>query len=671
MAALVVLGNLVLMALIAWTAFAGSGPAGGSFTSSRVHPSPYDGSDGSFHNGGAPPAAGGGGSRLQMSATARSVAAAWGALSGSFTTSKRPAARSATARPVAAAPAAAAAATGALRVCPSVGPPPIKVVSARGPDGGAAGGGRDTAPSRDAGAGAGGAARPASGSPTDDAGAAACWSGGSSDGGAPARGAAAQPSPPNSSDDGDAAVVFEAPTYAPPDHLGLLLQSSFTARGPAADDQAGQAPTELLKVLVRFMQYLLLVGATNAPWPRLVSALFQAMQVVVGASNQGVVSIDCLLRPAAALPVAAQEALLQLALPLALLAALLAAAALMSVISQLVARGGGGGAAKLLPQQAAAAVVVTSGAAISHYRTAQPPARGLRPRVSLSALKASMADAAPRLAAATIYILFPHLIRVSLSAFACITADTGAGKYYANAAAAGQFWVHDTSQRCWVGWHRLWALSVGVAGTLLFCVAAPAALAALLLLHGPGRRRGGGAGARRFGIFFGAYRRRRWWWEIVVCAQTELIVAVSVMAPMLGAYASLLLLTSLFVASLTLQLLARPHRHGSTHAVQLSAWAILTAACMATLGLFNPATMAGDGAASSRAARFTAAFSSVLGVTLVVIVAAFIALTCAAAAWRLRVAARRAVGCMVRACRRGGGGGGGGGCFGRRGAAAE
>jgi len=421
----------------------------------------------------------------------------------------------------------------------------------------------------------------------------------------------------------------------------------FGAAAAGDDNSNGRASTELLKVMVRFMQYLLLIGATNAPWPALVASMFQVFEVAVGATGQGVVSVDCLLRQTRLLPVAAQEALLQLALPMLLLAALMVAVVVVRVASQMLAHLR---RPWLLPPPGSAAAASSSGSSFSCTALLArlwpcsssvhplPPAAG--PGLRRRALSATVADAAPRLAAATVYILFPHLIRVPLSAFACIAVDRRAGKYFANAVTVGQFWVHDTSQQCWVGWHRVWALTVGVVGTLLFCFVAPAALAALLLLYGPGRRRGGG---KRFGIFFGVYRRQRWWWEIVVCLQTEAIVAVSVMAPMLGAYTCLLLLTSVFVASLVLQLIARPHRHISTHRVQLWGWAILTTACMATLGLFNPT-------AEGRGSRAAAAevFSSVLGVSLVVVIAAYLAITCATAAWRLRAVAHRVALCALR-----------------------
>jgi hypothetical protein len=78
---------------------------------------------------------------------------------------------------------------------------------------------------------------------------------------------------------------------------------------------------------------------------------------------------------------------------------------------------------------------------------------------------------------ATVVLLFfmPTLQRVALGWFACIPLDAPAAAPYV-AGAVGSFWLHDPDQLCYQGYHRAWALGLGLPLLLLVCGLLPAAI---------------------------------------------------------------------------------------------------------------------------------------------------------------------------------------------------
>ena len=93
----------------------------------------------------------------------------------------------------------------------------------------------------------------------------------------------------------------------------------------------------MLKVVILFVQYLVVIGTLSVPWPDSLSALFRAANFVFVASCGQVPSIDCLLgstassTAAAAVPLAVQRQLVYVLAPLAMLAGVFVVFALKTV----------------------------------------------------------------------------------------------------------------------------------------------------------------------------------------------------------------------------------------------------------------------------------------------------------------------------------------------------
>jgi hypothetical protein len=127
--------------------------------------------------------------------------------------------------------------------------------------------------------------------------------------------------------DGDAADVEKKRSGLFKRHSSKIIGSfKGLVRSPDDTPEAVAAcPFELLKILVRFLQYLLIIFSAGAPWPSSWRVTATSLSVVFS-SHASALGLDCILpaSPAAAtvLPVAARSAITQEALPLALFLAM-------------------------------------------------------------------------------------------------------------------------------------------------------------------------------------------------------------------------------------------------------------------------------------------------------------------------------------------------------------
>lgn len=186
------------------------------------------------------------------------------------------------------------------------------------------------------------------------------------------------------------------------------------------------------------------------------------------------------------------------------------------------------------------------------------------------------------------FYAYPTLVKAALSFFACLPIDV-AGKQpqpeYAIRNHTAGYFVSDIQQECYAGWHKAWALGLGLPSALVLCIGVPAALLLFLCCN-----KGKAAWPRfqeHYGFLYRNYTDGMLWWEAVWAAQTVLLTAVSVFHFSLKAYYSLLLMGLVLIVSATLQQFARPYIHRRLHRLHLAATCCLFLNIWLALALFT------------------------------------------------------------------------------------
>lgn len=310
------------------------------------------------------------------------------------------------------------------------------------------------------------------------------------------------------------------------------------------------APTDVIKPLVQFAQYLVILGTISAPWPEVLQLLFRASSVVFGAASGEAFSLDCWLAAyfgRSRVPLAMQRQLLYFLAPVAVLIAVLLLQGLWWSVRRLLVRRG-----------------------------------QVRPTVDLLLRKV------PVTILVLVFYAYPTLVKASLSFFACHRIDVaGQGPYpeYATATHAQGYWLADLQQACYVGGHRKWAVSLGLVSMILFCVLGPVGLWLGLLAN---RSRADEPSFREhFGFVYRKYEQSRLWWEAVRMVQTVLLTLVSVFHFTIGPFFSILLLQLIFLSFGMLQVLFKPYTQRTLHLLHLVATACLFMTATCALSFFR------------------------------------------------------------------------------------
>jgi hypothetical protein len=141
------------------------------------------------------------------------------------------------------------------------------------------------------------------------------------------------------------------------------------------------------------------------------------------------------------------------------------------------------------------------------------------------------------------------------------------------------------SQQCWHGWHKRWALGMGIPLVVIFCFGIPLAVA-LLLWHN--RHRTHLPDFRQHcGFLYRTFRPGCYCYEAVVAFTTVCLAAISVFSTVIGPYYECVLFTVVFAASLVLQIWLRPFAFDRLHYMQLAASGCLLVTSFVTLTFFN------------------------------------------------------------------------------------
>jgi len=378
-------------------------------------------------------------------------------------------------------------------------------------------------------------------------------------------------------------------------------------------EAAASCPFELLKILVRFLQYLLIIFTAQAPWPSSWRVTASALSVMFSTYTSAL-GLDCMLPSPALdkqLPIAARAAIAQELLPFAVFAAMTLAILLNYYIRGRCSgrRARRAGQRKLqqqpldtflkarLPTLALVRFwgwVCLGGGRGSFCCAKYQLLLGAGSRSTFAShsqltLNPQSSTPYPSPIQTTLFVMYPNMTRVALSSFACFPVDTNEpnAPYAAATAAAGatgSFWVPDMQQKCWQGWHLRWSMAFGIPLTLLLVVGVPVALA--LTLHFYRKKLDTPSAHRYLGFVYLPYRRACSNWEAVQTVQTAALVAVAVFSVRIGPYFTLLLLTSMFVFLLALQLTARPHTARAAHLAQVAALCVLATVTFIALSFF-------------------------------------------------------------------------------------
>jgi hypothetical protein len=144
-------------------------------------------------------------------------------------------------------------------------------------------------------------------------------------------------------------------------------------------------------------------------------------------------------------------------------------------------------------------------------------------------------------------------------------------------------------QQCYAGYHKVWALGLGIPLLGLFCVALPACVFTFLWhsrKHGKLQQT---VFAQHYGFMYKLWREEVCWWEAVVVLQTIGLVMVATFGFALGPYYQGLVTHAVLGVVVMLLLWVRPFRcpAANTVAVQSACVLLLTASTALTFLPYN------------------------------------------------------------------------------------
>jgi hypothetical protein len=211
------------------------------------------------------------------------------------------------------------------------------------------------------------------------------------------------------------------------------LHPTSTQRTQTTSSHGGQLrAADVLKVLVLWAQYLVIIVKLPVQWPSAIGAIVEKGTWLFAAATGWLTPFDCVLQQSAILPSAVLKQLVNLLVPLFVAFVMLAC---------------------------------------------------FVPRVQQCHLLFKW-HKVPVVLLVVAYYFFPSFVKQSLSWYACYPIDdpvlmqTRQMPYteYATANAPHGYWTLDMQQPCWEGWHRDWGWGLGFPCVIIFCFGAPAAV---------------------------------------------------------------------------------------------------------------------------------------------------------------------------------------------------
>lgn len=292
----------------------------------------------------------------------------------------------------------------------------------------------------------------------------------------------------------------------------LLVFFSTAADTAQRTDMQEPVPAELLRVLVIHSQWLYIIcNFVAVPWPSTLSVPMQVISGIWSSTSGSSVGLECVLSRGTGLPVAVQKVLIALFTPVGILCAVLLIEVLL------------------------------------HY---------LRPNKSARA-----GHDFAGLVMCIVFMFMPTWVHTALSLFACVPLDTPV-QWPHQAASIGSYWVEDMAQLCYsrAGYHRGWALGLGIPLTFVLCAVLPAAAFCFMWIS---RKRGkldDPQFQKHYSFMYRLWAERVCWYESVVLLQTIALVIVSTFGFVMGPYYSSLVTAAVLVVIATLLLVVKPFK---------------------------------------------------------------------------------------------------------------
>jgi len=323
--------------------------------------------------------------------------------------------------------------------------------------------------------------------------------------------------------------------------------------------------TDLIKVVVQFLQYIVLIGTMSIPWPENINlhVWFQAAAAVFGAASGQALSLDCWLAGLALrdkLPLAIQRQLVFFLAPVAIFLAVMVLQCLWWVMW------------------------------VAVRRRCRRPGRH-RSRVAAPDTSFLVVRKLPVTALVVAYFAYPTMLWGALGFFACLRIDKKPDLPHFMADLdsgllnhARGYWVSDIRQQCFIGYHLYWALGLGLPAVLLLCVGVPVAIGWGLWANIC--KAGTEAFRRHFCFLYRNYKPEYMWWEAVWAAQTVVLTLVSAFAFPMGRYFSMLCLLVVFLVSAAVQGVFRPYAEHTLHHMHLISSSCLVATTIGALFMF-------------------------------------------------------------------------------------
>jgi hypothetical protein len=297
--------------------------------------------------------------------------------------------------------------------------------------------------------------------------------------------------------------------------IKLVCHFTLAENFQAELDTSKHQLTSLLRCLVLYSQWFMLVGSLNIYWPAPIAYMLTAMGYIWAPSTPETLSIDCLLTNNGYVPVAVQRVLFYGGVPVVMFLLLILLELVLSIVKR-----------------------VRSTAA------------------------ASMAERLGGSAMVVAFFVLPGVLRVVFGLFACVPLDEPVVAHY-TAAAVGSYWVHDVSTVCFgTGWHRSLSLGLGVPLVLLLCIGLPVAIVFVTVSNR--KRITHPTFQQHWGFLTRAYTTRFCWWEAVIVCQTIALVAVSTFRINMGPFYQTVLMTAVLGIHLYLLIAAEPYVHLQT-----------------------------------------------------------------------------------------------------------
>jgi hypothetical protein len=268
----------------------------------------------------------------------------------------------------------------------------------------------------------------------------------------------------------------------------LLVHFSTSADLAPRTDLQTPIPAELLRALVIHAQWLYIISMmVGVPWPATIAWPLQVIGGIWSSTSGSSIGFECILRGSKGLPVAVQKLLICLFTPAGILCGVL---------------------------------MIEAG---THYLRPQRSARAGHDFASV--------------VMCIVFMFLPTWVNTALSLFTCVTLDTPVEAPY-QAEAVGSWWVEDMSQLCYSrsGYHRGWALGLGIPLTLLFCVALPAGVFVFMWCSRKQGKLQDMQFQKHYGFVYRLWKDEWCWWESVVLLQTCALVMVSTFGFALGSF---------------------------------------------------------------------------------------------------------------------------------------